>query len=126
MGMKTMLEDELTSQLEAIHDMAVGSPECKKAIGDAMSIADRIIAIQKQNDDYELKKLELESNTLNNEIERIRILKKDRNDYIKFGIGLGAYLLVAVGSMCWEKFDTVTSTAGRSSLRELLSPKFFK
>lgn len=126
MGMKTMLEDELASQLEAIHDMEVGSPECKKAIGDAMSIADRIIAIQKQNDDYELKKLELESNTLNNEIERIRILKKDRNDYIKFGIGLGAYLLVAVGSMFWEKFDTVTSTAGRSSLRELLSPKFFK
>lgn len=126
MGMKTMLEEELSSQLETIHHMEVGSAECKRAVGDAMIIADRILAIQKQNDEYELRKLEIENTAMCNAIEHQKLQKKDRNDYIKFGVSLGAYLLVAVGSMYWEKFDTVTSTAGRSSLRELLTPRFLK
>lgn len=126
MGMKTMLEEELSSQLETLHHMEVGSAECKRAVSDAMAIVDRILAIQKQNDEYELRKLEIENAAMCNAIEHQKLQKKDRNDYIKFGISLGAYLLIAVGSMYWEKFDTVTSTAGRSSLKELLTPKFLK
>lgn len=126
MGMKTMLEEELSSQLETLHHMKVGSAECKRAVSDAMIIVDRILAIQKQNDEYELRKLEIENAAMCNAIEHQKLQKKDRNDYIKFGISLGAYLLIAVGSMYWEKFDTVTSTAGRSSLKELLTPKFLK
>lgn len=126
MGMKTMLEEELSSQLETLHHMEVGSAECKRAVSDAMIIADHILAIQKQNDEYELRKLEIENAAMSNAIEHQKLQKKDRNDYIKFGISLGAYLLIAVGSMYWEKFDTVTSTAGRSSLKELLTPRFLK
>lgn len=122
-----MLETEWETEIQELSRMQLGSEEYKVTVDGVTKLTDRMI---------ELKRLEqmAESDAKNREIdERYKMKqlddeKKDRRNknWINVGIAVlnvGAAAVVAFSSMKFERTDTVTTEAGKSSIRQLLKFK---
>lgn len=124
MSVKNVLSEEFHSELEELAKMKIGTDEYRIAVEGVTKLADRIIEIEKneqeasikeisRQDENELKAAQLEdekrAQMVRNAIEGVKIVG---------GLGLAAWAFVA--SMNFEKEGTLTTEGGRNALRQLL------
>lgn len=124
MNLKTKLSDEFESQMDELNKLQVGSDEYKVAVDGVTKLADRIIDIQKMEAENEARDKDREIDE-SFKSEQVEMDKKDRRnrtvvEVLKIGVPTAAAFAMGIISMKWEKLDTLTSTAGKSSLRDLL------
>lgn len=120
MSVKQKLEDEFESQMNLLSDMDVGTDEYAKTVEGISKIADRLIKIQQLNDEYDLKSREIENAKKNRIQEEEQVRKKNRIDWAKVIIPTVGAFTMGIITMIWEKTDTLTSSAGKSALRDIL------
>lgn len=120
MNVKQKLKDEFDSQMDLLHKMEVGTEEYKLTVDGVTKLADRIIAIEKNERDAELKEYQLgnESDSINAEIKNNR--KRNWVEVAKIVVPTTGAFAMGLISMKWEKLDTITSSAGKSALRDIL------
>lgn len=124
MNIERKLSEEFESQMEGLHKIELGTDAYKVTVDGVTKIADRII---------ELKKIEVEreEKSVDRDVEeslKTQEMKELKKDRIVRNVIEGAKVVVpvvgafAMGiiSMKWEKVDTLTSSAGKASLREIL------
>ena len=120
MNVKQKLKDEFESQMDLLHKMDVGTDEYKLTVDGVTKLADRIIEIEKNERDAELKEYQLgnEAESIDAEIKSNRT--RNVVEVIKVGVPVVAAFTMGIISMKWEKLDTLTSSAGKSALRDIL------
>lgn len=120
MNVKQKLKDEFESQMDLLHKMDVGTNEYKLTVDGVTKLADRIIVIEKNERDAELKEYQLgnEAESINAEIKNNRT--RNVVEVIKVGVPVVAAFTMGIISMKWEKLDTLTSSAGKNALRDIL------
>lgn len=124
MSVKNVLSEEFHNELKELRKLKVGTDEYRIAVEGVTKLADRIIEIEKneqeasikeisRQDENELKAAQLEdekrAQLIRNWIEGIKIVG---------GLGFAAWAFVA--SMNFEKEGTLTTEGGRNALRQLL------
>lgn len=117
MNVETKLVEELENQVNNLHNVEVGTEEYKAAADVVAKLANQYIELKKVSADYDEKSRELEE------------LKKDRKirnvvEVIKVVVPVASAFTMGMISMRWEKLDSLTSTAGKSSLRDVLKFKW--
>lgn len=130
MSFKDELKDVWRKELEYLSEL---DPNADKEL--YRTQMNRLDSIEKQLTELERTELQVESDAANHDIEeqikrdQMELDRKDRKT--KNRIEIGKFVLpvaAAVGmglfSMKWEKIDTLTSTAGKSSLRDVLKFKW--
>ena len=130
MSFKDELKDVWRKELEYLSEL---DPNKDKEL--YRTQMNRLDSIEKQLTELERTELQVESDAANHDIEeqikrdQMELDRKDRKT--KNRIEIGKFVLpvaAAVGmglfSMKWEKIDTLTSTAGKSSLRDVLKFKW--
>lgn len=120
MSVKQKLEDEFESQMNLLSNMNVGTDEYAKTVEGVSKIADRLIKIQQLNDEYDLKSREIENAKENRIQEEEQARKKNRIDWVKVIVPTVGAFTMGIITMIWEKTDTLTSSAGKSALRDIL------
>lgn len=120
MSVKQTLEDEFESQMSLLSNMDVGTDEYVKTVEGVSKIADRLIKIQQLNDEYDLKSREIENAKENRIQEEEQARKKNRIDWGKVIVPTVGAFTMGIITMIWEKTDTLTSSAGKSALRDIL------
>lgn len=120
MSVKQKLEDEFESQMNLLSSMDVGTDEYVKTVEGVSKIADRLIKIQQLNDEYDLKRREIENAKENHIQEEEQARKKNRIDWAKVIVPTVGAFTMGIITMIWEKTDTLTSSAGKSALRDIL------
>lgn len=94
----------------------------------------RLNAIEKQLTDLENTELQVEERvatrdseeelrTLEREQEVVNQKKRNKIEFFKTTAPLGMAFVMGLITMVWEKTDTMTSTAGRNSWRDLIKFK---
>ena len=126
---KNLLAEEFKNQLEEVSKMKVGTEEYKIAVDGVSKIADRIIEIEKNENEASLKEIsradesELKAEALISENRQAIIRNAIEGVKVVGGLGLTAWAFVA--SMHFEREGRLFSTeGGRAALRSLL--KFMK
>lgn len=128
MSVKNDLVKEFESEVKALGKMELGSEEYESVINGVAKLADRIIEIEKSEQEASFKNI---SHMNENEIKAAQLAAEKRERIIRNlietikvvgGFGLAAWAFVA--SMNFEREGTISTEGGRSSLRQLL--KFIK
>ena len=122
-----LLETELENEIQELGRLQVGTEE-HRVTGDVVTkLADRVIELKKveQAAEAEAKNREFDEEY---KLQQLKDEKRDR--FIKNAITIGSVVVnvgAAVGvafiSMNFERTDTVTTEAGKSSIRQLLKFK---
>lgn len=120
MSVKQTLKEEFDSQMALLHKMDVGTEAYKLTVDGVTKLADRIITIEKNEKDAEMREWQLgnETESINAEIKNNR--KRNWVDVAKIAVPAVGAFTMGIISMKWEKLDTLTSTAGKNALREIL------
>lgn len=120
MSVKQTLKEEFDSQMLLLHKMDVGTEEYKLTVDGVTKLADRIIAIEKNERDAEMREWQLgnETESINAQIKTDR--KRNWVEVAKIAVPTIGAFTMGIISMKWEKLDTITSTAGKNALREIL------
>lgn len=125
--MKKLLLDEredIKSKLESIGDV-------EKSKSEYGMMVNRITDVEKLLVDLEKKELEVEAEAARQDIDeslRTKQMSEDKKsqrnrnivEVVKIGAPIVAAFAMGIISMKWEKVDTLTSTAGKSALRDIL------
>lgn len=126
--MKELLLTEWEKERNTLNSLSIKD----KDQSNAYSIqAERVEHLEKLLVDLDKKELEVEAKAAeidineNARVEQQKVeCKNQRNRNIieacKIGVPVVAAFAMGVISMKWEKLDTLTSTAGKSALREIL------
>lgn len=124
MSIKRVLIDEFNSELKSLSKMKLGSDEYKTTVDGVTKLADRIIEIEKSENDRTDKAdaREIETSL------KVRELKSTKRDQmiknVLTGVNVIGGLAVAswafVSSINFEKEGTLTTEGGKSALRSLL------
>ena len=126
MSFKKQLEEVWIKEREYLSEI---DPNNQKELYKAQ--AERVNAIEKQLTDLEKTENELSEKEASREVDEqlrreqiesdIKIqTKRNRIETAKVFAPIVAAFTMGLISMKWEKVDTLTSTAGKSSLREIL------
>ena len=120
MSVKQTLKEEFDSQMTLLHKMDVGTEAYKLTVDGVTKLADRIIAIEKNERDAEMREWQLgnETESINAQIKTDR--KRNWVEVAKIAVPTIGAFTMGIISMKWEKLDTITSTAGKNALREIL------
>lgn len=120
MSVKQTLREEFDSQMALLHEMDVGTEAYKLTVDGVTKLADRIIAIEKNERDAEMREWQLgnETESINAQIKTDR--KRNWVEVAKIAVPTIGAFTMGIISMKWEKLDTITSTAGKNALREIL------
>lgn len=120
MSVKQTLREEFDSQMALLHKMDVGTEAYKLTVDGVTKLADRIIAIEKNERDAEMREWQLgnETESINAQIKTDR--KRNWVEVAKIAVPTIGAFTMGIISMKWEKLDTITSTAGKNALREIL------
>ena len=121
MSVADRLANEFELEMDELENATMGTEEYTASISGATKLADRLITIQKNNDEYDTKIKEIESN------ERVRMAEIEANksrkklEWFKAGAPIVAAFTMGLITMVWEKTDTMTLTAGKSDWKDLIS-----
>lgn len=126
MGVRKKLEEEFDSLMLALDSMEANDEDYTKILNNAIRISEQLGEIQKLNDNYDLKKMEILSNSENREKELQLQKNRSKLEWGKIAVPSICAITMGVVSMIWEKTDTLTSTAGKNALRDIISFKLFK
>lgn len=127
MSMEDLLRTEVEENLKNMKDLELGSKEYDSAVDSTCKLMDRVIAIDKNADDYDLKDKARETET---NLKYDQIAKDKRNQMIQNGITVGS-IVVSTAVTIWgtlasfkfEKEGTVTTILGRQFIGKLLPKK---
>lgn len=117
MNIKDALVEEFGEKLEELKMMNVESEEYKNAVVSLTSIADRIIEIEKNESDKEIKLKAQKDDNKDRTIKNLMTIGT-------FVISTCAYFGTFIISTNFERFGTFTTPGGQNSVRELLKLKF--
>lgn len=129
MSIKTNLVKEFENEIKELGKLSLGSEEYESTLDGVTKLADRIIEIEKSEQEASLKEM---SRADENELKAAQLASERRDRIIRNaiegakvigGFGLAAWAFVA--SMNFEKEGTLTTEGGRSALRQLLKFKNF-
>lgn len=127
MSMEDLLRTEIEENLENMKDLELGSKEYESAVESTCKLVDRVISIDRNADDYDLKNKAREADI---EVKNIQLEKDKRNQMIQNGITVGS-IVVSTAVTIWgtlasfkfEKEGTVTTILGRQFISKLLPKK---
>lgn len=127
MSMEDLLRTEVEANLENMKDLELGSKEYESAVESTCKLMDRVISIDRNADDYDLKDKAREADI---EVKNIQLEKDKRNQMIQNGITVGS-IVVSTAVTIWgtlasfefEKEGTVTTILGRQFISKLLPKK---
>lgn len=124
MSVKNVLSDEFHNELKELRKLKVGTDEYRIAVEGVTKLADRIIEIEKNEQEASIKEI---SRMDENELKAAQLEDEKRAQLIRNGIegikivgGLGLAAWAFVASMNFEKEGTLTTEGGRNALRQLL------
>lgn len=125
MSIKNKLIEEFESEMEELSKLRVGSEEYKEAVDGITKLADRIIEIEKNDQEASFKHY---SHANENELKAMQLADENRHQWIrnviegfKVGGGFGLAAWAYVTSIHFEKEGTILTTeGGRTALRSLL------
>ena len=129
MSIKTNLVKEFENEIKELGKLSLGSEEYESTLDGVTKLADRIIEIEKAEQEASFKEA---SRIDENEIKATQLASERRDRIIRNviegvkvvgGFGIAAWAFVA--SMNFEKEGTLTTEGGRSALRQLLKFKNF-
>ena len=128
MSLKSLVTDEICSQVDEISGLEVGTEGCKTAISGVGVLMDKLTDIQKL--EIEQRKLDMERERLEIEREKVENERKDRKIKNSITIGTaatGAMITIGMGLLAYvyEERGTISSKPGRSSIDRALN-YFFK
>lgn len=129
-SLKEQLMEVWKEERDALADMAI-SDKNKEMYREQ---ANRVNELEKRLVDLEKAELEVESKAASQDIDeglKTRQMEEDKKDrLIRNGVEIAKVVIPVIGasvmavvSMKWEKLDTLTSTAGKSALRDVLKFK---
>ena len=120
MKVETLLKEEITSQIEEISKMDLGSEQCQIAVNNVTKLTDQYVELKKIESENDLK---LEEIALKR--EQIEGEKKGRT--IQIILGVGGIIVPAVltiwgtkASFEFEKEGTITTIMGRGFINKLI------
>lgn len=129
-SLKEQLMEVWKEERDALADMAI-SDKNKEMYREQ---ANRVNELEKRLVDLEKAELEVESKAASQDIDeglKLKQIEEDKkNQFIRNGVEVAKVVIPVIGasvmavvSMKWEKLDTLTSTAGKSALRDVLKFK---
>ena len=83
MSMEDLLRTEVEANLENMKNLELGSKEYESAVESTCKLVDRVISIDRNADDYDLKDKAREADI---EVKNIQLEKDKRNQMIQNGI----------------------------------------
>lgn len=124
MSVEKAMYEEVMNELKEVKKMELGSDQHLKTVGTINSMVDRLGESQKL--DNEKKRLEIEERKSLIEAARLESEKKDRTfkniaTVVTNGLFLGVTIWANIDSKRFEREDTHTTEAGKSSSRALLN-----
>ena len=127
MSMEDLLRTEVEANLENMKDLELGSKEYESAVESTCKLVDRVISIDRNANDYDLKDKAREADI---EVKNIQLEKDKRNQMIQNGITVGSIVVSTAvtiwGTLASFKFEqegTVTTILGRQFISKLLPKK---
>lgn len=123
MNVRTKLEEEFNNLMNQLNQMDGSEKEYATIRQNAMELSDRLISIQKMNDEYDLRSRQIKSESDKLEFEQIQQKKRNKIEWAKVIIPTVGAATMGIVTMIWEKTDTMTFTPGKNALRDILSFK---
>ena len=127
MSIKNELMEEFNDEVKGLRGLQLGSDEYKATVDGVTKLADRIIEIDKIQQEASAKQI---SQINENELKAAQMADDRIDKWIRNGIegvkvvgGLVAAGLALVVSINFEREGTLTTEAGKSALRQLLKFK---
>lgn len=127
MSIKNELIEEFNDEVKGLRALQLGSDEYKATVDGVTKLADRIIEIDKIQQEASAKQI---SQINENELKAAQMADDRIDKWIRNGIegvkvvgGLVAAGLALVVSINFEREGTLTTEAGKSALRQLLKFK---
>lgn len=127
MSIKTLLEVEIEDQFDKLSEMEKGSDEYKATVDSAIKLTDRMIELEKLEDERLDKE---QSRKFDSEL-KLSEVKEDRKDHIiKNCISVAGIVLPIIvtvwgtkTSLKFEEEGTITTSIGRGFINKLLPKK---
>ena len=127
MSIKTLLEVEIEDQFDKLSEMEKGSDEYKATVDSAIKLTDRMIELEKLEDERLDKE---QSRKFDSEL-KLSEVKEDRKDRIIKNcisvVGIVLPIIVTVWgtktSLKFEEEGTITTSIGRGFINKLLPKK---
>lgn len=123
MNVRTKLEEEFNNLMNQLNQMDGSEKEYATIRQNAMELSDRLISIQKMNDEYDLRSRQIKSESDKLEFEQIQQKKRNKIEWAKVIIPTVSAATMGIVTMIWEKTDTMTFTPGKIALRDICSFK---
>ena len=127
MSIKNELVEEFQDEVKGLRGLQLGSDEYKATVDGVTKLADRIIEIDKIQQEASAKQISQMNET---ELKAAQMADEKKDRLIRNGIEavkvVGGFAVAAwafVASMNFEKEGTLTTEGGRSALRQLLKFK---
>lgn len=124
MSIKTTLTEEFNDQMKDLHKLEVGTEQYSTAVNGVTKLADKIIDLEKIEIEREerIKDRDTEIELKSQQIEIDKRDKRNQNlvNVVKIAVPTVAGFAMGIISMKWEKLETITSTAGRQALKDII------
>ena len=124
MSIKTTLTEEFNDQMKDLHKLEVGTEQYSTAVNGVTKLADKIIDLEKMEIEREerIKDRDTEIELKSQQMEIDKRDKRNQNlvNVAKIAVPTVAGFAMGIISMKWEKLETITSTAGRQALKDII------
>lgn len=124
MSIKTTLTEEFNDQMKDLHKLEVGTEQYSTAVNGVTKLADKIIDLEKMEIEREerIKDRDTEIELKSQQMEIDKRDKRNQNlvNVVKIAVPTVAGFAMGIISMKWEKLETITSTAGRQALKDII------
>lgn len=125
MSVEKLLKGEIEKELEELKGTKIGTEEHKTGVDGVTKLLDRKIEMEKLEieriDKIENQKIEHELKMRQMKEEKTSRLTRDITNWANLGIGAGMFIWGLVVSTNFEREGTFTTSAGRQSVKRVLS-----
>lgn len=122
---KTLLTNEIASQMEELKHLEVGSAQYETAVNGISKLFDKALEIDKLEAEtrYKYDVLDEETDMKRKQLEADKHDRKIKNLLTGLGIGIPAGISVwgTLKSIEFEKFGSITTLAGKTHLNKVLN-----
>ena len=124
MSVKSMLNEELETELEELKKIKIGGDDYKASVDGITKLADRMIELEKLNNEAEERSKNREVDA---ELKQAQLEATKKDNHVKNAISI-AGILVPIGVTIWgtlkafefEKDGTVTTLIGKGFINKLI------
>lgn len=124
MSIKTTLTEEFNDQMKDLHKLEVGTEQYSTAVNGVTKLADKIIDLEKieieREERIKDRDAEIELKSQQMEIDKRDKFNQNLVNVVKIAVPTVAGFAMGIISMKWEKLETITSTAGRQALKDII------